>query len=487
MKRSLAQNAFFKSMLNICNIIIPIIIGPYTLRILNREYYDMFNGLNATFQFFLSFGALGIYNYGVREISRFRDNVDECRRFFTEVFILGCLSNALALVAFIGFAVFTTDSKLEIILSWILTIQFLGNVFNVEWINEANENYLFITIKSVIVKILYLVCTFLFVRQADDIIWYSVLLIFSTVVNTLVSFIYIKRKYQFSFRNIQLQRHLVPLIKIFVIANIMLLYAQLDKFMLKMFVSDAGVTAYQISQYISSMLYTLFVSIVIVAVPRFSNMLANNKKKECFTLHQNLSDSFFMFMIPITMGVIMLSGEVIILYGGEQYADCMVPLALYAVVQLVSSVHYILGEAFIYISGNENRLLVINVIGAAVNGVFNLLLVVLGLFTVEMAIITLILAYLIVGLMDYLFSSKKLGYNFALINRHTALYTIGALLFVPIILVVRLLPLGIFLRTVISFVICVGTYAMLLWVRKDEHFVEYFSGIIGFINRMKRV
>ena len=58
MRNALVKNAFFKAILNACNIIVPIIIGPYALRILDREYYDMFNGLNATFQIFLSIGAL---------------------------------------------------------------------------------------------------------------------------------------------------------------------------------------------------------------------------------------------------------------------------------------------------------------------------------------------------------------------------------------------------------------------------------------------
>lgn len=487
MKNALVKNAFFKAILNICNVIVPIIIGPYALRILDRDYYDMFNGLNATFQIFLSIGALGIYNYGVREISRVREDKDKCSKFFTEMFVIGLAANILAIIAFCLFSVFTTSGSLQLILSWVLIIQFFGNMFNVEWVNEANENFFFITVKSVIIKLLYMVSVFLLVKQFDDIFWYAFLLGLSIVVNHFISFIYIKRKYSFSFKNISILRHIKPLVIVFLVANITLLFAQLDKVMLKWFVDDRSVTTYQLSQYISSVIYSLFISIVVVAVPRFANMLANEKNKECFETHQQTVDTFYMLMIPVTVGAALLSGEIVMLYGGDQYLDCQNSFALYAILQLVSASHYMLGEALLYTSGNEKSLLAINGVGAGLNILMNFSLVALGIFTAETATLTLTAVYAVLGVLDYIVIKKRLKYKYKLFNSQTLRYLIGSALIVPAVLLTRLLPVGILIRVAISVVVSIILYAVFLWISRDRIFRDCVSSITRVVqNKIKR-
>lgn len=477
MDKKIFQNAIFKSLLNVCNIIIPIIIGPYVLRILDRQYYDTFNGLNATFQFFLVFGGFGIYVYGVREISRIRDNIAACNRFFTEMFVLGCITNVVAFAAYVGFALWGTKSQLETVLALILTIQFLSNVFNVEWLNEANENYSFIAIKSIVVKVAYLVGIFLLVRHADDIIWYTLLLVLSAVLNSLASFLYIRKKYRFSWRGIQLKKYLSPLLQIFVISNVMLMYAQLDKLMLRMFVSDASVTAYQISQYISSILYSLLVSFVTVAIPRVSNLWANGQTEEGRQLHKNVTDTFYMLFIPVCMGLTLLSKEVVVIYGGDQYLDCAVALALYGIVQLVSSLHYILGESFLYIAGKESTLLKINIAGALVNGILNVILVVCGGYTANSAIVTLIIAYGVVGYLDWRLVKKELGYRYPLFNRHILVYLAAALAFVPVVILVKTVWSNVLVVSLVSFFLCAVVYGLVLFVCRDSVFMGYAGKI----------
>ena len=441
-EKSLGKNAFLKSILNVCNIIVPIIIGPYVLRILDREYYDQYNALNAVFQFFLIFGALGIYNYGVREISNIREDKQKCSKFFSEMFVIGGVANILVFIVYVAYAVLTAKNNTAVALSFILATHLIGNVFNVEWLNEANEDYGFIAVKSIIVKLVYVVGVVLMVRQSDDILWYAALLALSVVVNMLASFYFIKRKYKFVFRGLELKKHLMPLLYIFVISNVMLLYAQLDKVMLGAFVSDASVTAYQLSQYISSIVYNVFMAIVIVSVPRIANLYAHGKKEECFRLHARSANSFFMFMIPVAMGLTLLSAEVMDLYGAGKYNDCILPLAIYSMVQLVGSLHYIYGEALVYMAGKEKILLYINVGGGVLNFALNLLMMAFGIFTAATAAVTLAVCYVSAGSVALVYARKKLGYTGLPFNRHVLSYLGAALLFIPIVLLVKTLALG---------------------------------------------
>lgn len=470
MVKSIAKNAIFKSILNICNIIIPIIVGPYVLRILDREYYDLYNSINSIFQFFLIFGALGIYNYGVREISKKTNDFEESNRFYTELFILGVFSNIIVNGIYLVFCFVTEDAFLTRVLCCILSAQFFGNIFNFEWVNEANENYVFIALKSIVIKVLYFIGIFVLVRKCDDIIAYVGLLTGSTILNTLISFIYIKRRYKFVFKGLKFRRHFLPILYTFIIVNIMLFYAQFDKLMLKYFVDDSSVTAYQISQYISSLCYSVVVAIVTVIIPRVAKLLGQGKSQEATAIHQAASNVFLMFMIPITVGVILLANEIIWLYGGEKYADCVQPLIVYAVLQLISSIHYIIGDAYLYVSGHEKLLLLINAGGAFVNIALNFILIALDVFTATTAAITLLCAYVLIGLLDIVIIRKKYNYKFSILNKHTLVYLGSSAVFIPIILLMRLANLHIVLHTILCFMACVIVYAFLLFIFKDSYF-----------------
>lgn len=477
MGKSLVKNSIFKSTLNICNIIIPIIVGPYVLRVLDRSYYDLYNSLNATFQFFLIFGALGIYNYGVREISKMRDDKDKCNRFFSEMFIIGIISNVVVCGVYIGFAFITEAETLAKWMCVILSLYFFGNMFNLEWINEANENYVFIALKSIIVKALYFVGIFVFVRKFDDIIAYVLLLGGSSLLNTFASFFYIKRNYKFTLKGLKFARHLMPILSTFFIVNIMMFYAQFDKQMLKSYVNDSSVTAYQMAQYISSLCYSVFVAIVTVTIPRVANMIANDRAKEGQDLHRSATNLFLMLMLPVTVGVALLADNVILIYGGSKYTDCIAPLRVYAVLQLVSSMHYIVGEGYVYIQGKEKTLLVINIIGAAVNIALNYILWACGLFTATTAAATLLGAYFVIGVIDIAVARKKLNYKFNPINKHTVLYTCAALTFVPIVLCFKLIDMNIIAELLVCFIACVIAYAAVLLLFKDEYLLSALGKI----------
>ena len=111
-KKSIAVNAIYKTILNICNIIIPIIVGPYILRVLDRNYYDLFNSMNADFSIVLVIGGFGIYTYGVREISRVRENKDNVNKLFTELFFIGIVTNIIVMICYIAVSFHLQDSQL---------------------------------------------------------------------------------------------------------------------------------------------------------------------------------------------------------------------------------------------------------------------------------------------------------------------------------------------------------------------------------------
>ena len=161
-------------MLSLVNIVVPIIIGPYIMRLLDVELYGTYNRVYAEFQMFLAFASFGVYTFGVREISKIRNDKEKISKLFSNLFLISLISNILIILMYIAYSIFTS-SGIATTIYLIMSIQIVANIFYVEFVNEALENYKFITTKSIIVKIIYFASIILFIRNKDDVILYAII------------------------------------------------------------------------------------------------------------------------------------------------------------------------------------------------------------------------------------------------------------------------------------------------------------------------
>lgn len=86
---SLVKNSIYKGLLNIFNLIVPIVTIPYIYRVLSPEAMGNFEYANTLFCYFNLCGALGIYTYGIREISRIRDDSEKVNEIYSSLFSIG--------------------------------------------------------------------------------------------------------------------------------------------------------------------------------------------------------------------------------------------------------------------------------------------------------------------------------------------------------------------------------------------------------------
>jgi len=77
--KNIKVNAIANLMLRVLNIVFPLITGPYIARILSKTDYGYFNITNTFIGLFIPFATLGIYNYGIRAISKVKSDKDAMR------------------------------------------------------------------------------------------------------------------------------------------------------------------------------------------------------------------------------------------------------------------------------------------------------------------------------------------------------------------------------------------------------------------------
>ena len=467
-KNTLFKNTIYKSILSIVNIVVPLVIGPYIMRLLDVDLYGLYNRVFADFQMFLAFAGFGVYTLGVREISKIRNDKEKVSKLFTNLFVISFLSNMLVLIIYLIFSLITSTGLAKV-LYLVMSIQIIANVFYVEFVNEALENYKFITIKSIIVKIIYFLAILLAVRNPHDIVIYAVIVSLTNFLNNIISFIYAKHRISFDFSKIQIKKYIKPLIAVLVITNADLLYSQLDRVMLGRYVSGVSVTVYYTAYYLISTLSAIPYSIINVSIPRLSYLLKNEGKEIYEEKLNNSISSLIFIIVPMCLGVFVLSKEAIILYAGKKYLMAIVPLMIACITRIFISLESVMNNLVMYPNNREDRILKVSLTCGISNLIINYLLVLFKIFSPLTALATTGLVELTIFIIHYTYARKKMNIDVRVFSKKNMTYILLSLLFIPISLIIRSLKLNFYINIIVIVIICSLMYFIVLYIKKDNN------------------
>lgn len=479
MKKSIFKNTIYKALLSFANIVVPLLVGPYIVKLLDIELYGTYNKVYADFQLFLTFASFGVYTFGIREISKVRTDKTKVSQLLSNLFVISILSNLIVGIIYVVYAL-VSSTGITTTLYLIMIIQIISNIFYIEFVNEALENYKFITMKTVIIKILYMFSLFIFVKKPTDIIIYSVIICLTLFVNNIVSFVYAKREIKFDFKNIKIKKYIGPLFLVLVITNVDLLYSQLDRIMLGKFVSDVSVTLYYIPYYIVSTLASIPVSIISVSIPRLSYLLENESDKKNYenTLDKVVSSLIFI-IIPMCLGVFVLAKEVIFLYAGDKYLVMVPTLMLACMIRIIISVESTMTNLVMYPNNQEKKIVQFTLTCGILNLILNSLLIVLKIFNPFTCMFTTGIAEILLSTLLYFYISKRIKINYKLFTKQNLLYLFLSLLFIPISLFVRVLNIGFFTTIIVTIFLCASLYIGILYYKKDENLILVLNKFFG--------
>jgi O-antigen/teichoic acid export membrane protein len=470
MSKSIVKNAIYKSLLSIFNIVIPILIGPYALRVLGAKLIGRVGFVESIYLYFNIFATFGIYQYGLREISRVRDNKEKLNQLFSSLFFVGLMSNILVVVLYIPFII-TAYGKTEAFPVFIIyAFNILYNIFYVEWANEALERYDFITFKTIIVKSLFVVLLLTLVKGPEDFITYVLLNSSILFLNYIISFIYIKRNIKLSLKGITFRPHLKYLVMSVILANANVLYSLLDKFALGQFVSEDSVAYYITPQYIMSMINGLMMSVIFVTVPRLSNYLGNDDEKSYISLLDKVSSSYFALLFPAALGVFVLSEEIILLYGGQSnpLLQAIPVLKIFCLYGLTLGIESILTNQVIYVKRKEKKLILFILAGGLLNVVFKFVLIKTGRFNPVTAITTTCISNMVLITLEYLYIRFNLKLGFNLFSFSKLKYLFISLLFIPITFIIKMYISNVLTISLLAIIINGALYVSILMLTKDE-------------------
>ena len=210
----------------------PLITLPYVTRILSPESIGHVYFYLNILSYITLFTALGIPLYGVREVAKCRNDEINRNKLSLELLILHLILTAFAY--FIVFILCLTIGKIreDVPLFLVLSISLFFNTIGVSWFFQAVEDFKFITIRSLLVKIISLILLFTIVKSKTDVLLYGIVLVCGSVGNNIFNLVRLNSflsKKDFN-KGIKPFSHVKPASKVFVLNLTVGIYTQLSVF-----------------------------------------------------------------------------------------------------------------------------------------------------------------------------------------------------------------------------------------------------------------
>ena len=134
-------------------ILFPLITFPYISRVLLSVGNGKVAFASSVITYFTMFASLGIPTYGIRACAKVRDDKEKLSKTVQELLIINSVTMLATGIVFILCVIFVPKFWAEKELFIINGIGMVLNVFAINWLYNALEQYAYITICNLAVKI----------------------------------------------------------------------------------------------------------------------------------------------------------------------------------------------------------------------------------------------------------------------------------------------------------------------------------------------
>ena len=474
--KSLGILAILNSLNTILGMIFPFITYPYVTRVLGGSNLGKINFTSSVISYFAIIAGLGIYTYSVREGSIYKENRNRISKFASEIFTINICSTVIAylllLICYFGIQKLHNYS----LLIFIQSISIFFSTIGVSWIYVIYEDYIYIVIRNVLFQILSIIMLFIFVKTPDDYFCYALITVISSSGSNIFNFIHSKKYMDLTIKfSKECFKHIKSILIMFASTIASTIYVNSDNVILGFLKGDNSVGLYSVSVKIYSILKTLVNSMFGVALPRISFLISKNNIEEASTIINHMILIVLFFVIPIVVGINIISVEIITIFGGEAYFGAVVSLRI-LIIAFVFSIFASLFSTLVLLPAKQEKIIMNS---SFISGIVNILL---NLFFIRIwdlngAAFTTLLSEMLVFIIYIKESKKHISVNFDW--KEIIKICVAALAMIPISIVVKKMCDLLILKTILIILICALSYGLSLIIMKS-------TSINKVINFMKK-
>jgi O-antigen/teichoic acid export membrane protein len=468
MKSSLTKNYIYNSILTILQLLFPLITFPYASRALGATGIGTVTFVTSIVSYFTVIASLGIPNYGIREIAKFKDNHQNVSKIYSEIFAVNFTATVTSacvyyLLIFI-LPVFQSERTLYIIIGFSVIL----NIFNVDWLFKGFENYRYITVRSVLFKLISIALLFLLVHNKSDYVIYGAINVVALSGSNLVNAITARKYVKLDLHNIHIVSHLRPIFILFSSVVVINIYTNMDSTMLGIISGKIYVGYYAAANKINGAVLGIVTSLGAVLLPRLSYYIKHGYKEKFNALIKKSVRFVLLISIPACTGLFVLAPQIIRVFSGSDFLPAILTMRIQILIILFVGLSNLTGIQILLPLGRENQFLFSVICGAIVDFCLNLILI--PLFQQNGAALSSTIAELVVLLIQILFIYRYMKGK--IINIRNLHYVIGSVFIYLAIFFIERLKLSDLITILLSVAISVFIYGIFNLMVRDPIVIE---------------
>ena len=374
-KKSLTKNSVFYLIYTVLNVAFPLLTGIYVARILSQNSIGAVESAKNIAQYFVILSFLGIPTYGLREVSKIRNNKEELNKLYSELMIINSISTLFFSLSYFLLVFIVSDYRENIILYSIVGVSVILNFLNNSWLFEGFEEFGYVSLRNLIFKAVSFAFLVLLVRNQNDYLWYAAITVIGTGGNYLLNIIHSRKFVKFTTKNLKFQRHLKSIFFLVAVNFAIEIYTLVDVTMLKILCGNEPVAIYTYGSKINKILLQIISSFTMVLVPRIA---FHFKEGNLDDYNEALTKTLKVILIlstPMIVGLFFVSDYLVPAVYGQSFEKSATVLKILSITLVISPIGYLLGSRVCLVTGHERRMIIAVGTGAISNIILNLIFI----------------------------------------------------------------------------------------------------------------
>ena len=376
-QKSIKKNTIYNALKTLSAIIFPLITFPYISRVLLTDNVGKINFGLSIVSYFNLIASLGITTYAIRECSAVREDKEKLSNTASQIWSINIITTVVAYLALAVTLICYRKLDNYRLLIIIQSLSIVATTLGADWLNQAMEDFKYITLRTVAFQFISLVLMFIFVQKTEDYMKYAVISLISSAGANVVNVWYRRRYCKVKFtREIEWQKHFAPIMYLFVMILAQTIFNSVDNTMLGLMHGDHEVGIYSTAHKIMNLINQVVASLVWVVMPRMSYYFSEKNYDEINKLLRKVLNFYLTVGLPCAIGTIMMSEDMIVLIAGEEYIGA-VPVLRVMMVGFVFSLYggNFLGNSILLPSKQEKYYMIACCIMALFNVIANIVLI----------------------------------------------------------------------------------------------------------------
>ena len=372
---SIKKNFFYSSFLTLANYLFPLLTFPYVSRVLGAESIGKYSFVDNIIQILVIVSMLGIATVGVREVAQNKDSQERLNKAFTALLAFNALSTLIGLALlvvlcyvvprFVGYHDLLVVGGLKLLSTFLL----------VDWLYRGLEDFKFITQRTLLVRTLFVLSVFLFIKEEDDYVLYYFLIVFSITVNAIVNLLYARKYIQLDFDFKEMKRIARPILVLGAYSILAWLYNSFSTSFLGFVSTDEQVGYYATATKLYAIFLSVMTAFTTVMLPRLSQLVSQNRWEE---FQQRINQSLHIVLtvsVPLAVFAIFFASDIIHIIAGRGYEGAVVPMKIVMPILIIVSIEQILIIQILTPLKRDKEVMISTAWGAMLGVALNILLV----------------------------------------------------------------------------------------------------------------